>query len=100
MKPDIYQAVTDNIIAAIEKDPGNAVMPWHRSGAANGLPRNATTDAHYNGVNVLALWASSAINGYSSSDWATYKQWQDQGAQVQKGAKSSMIVFYLSLIHI
>lgn len=92
---NIYQEVTDTIVAAIEADPGKLVMPWHRSG--NGLPTNPTTGNHYNGINVLQLWACGAIYGHTSPDWATYKQWQQTGAQVAKGAKSSMVVFYKPL---
>lgn len=92
---DVYAEITASIVAAIEANPGELVMPWHRS--AVGLPKNATTGNEYNGINVLSLWSSSAINGHTSSSWASYKQWQEQGAQVQKGAKSSVIVFYKPL---
>ena len=95
MKPDIYQAVTDTIVEAIEQDPGRVVMPWHRS--SNRMPDNPTTGNRYSGVNVLQLWASAAINGYDSSQWASYKQWQATGAQVKKGAKSTMVVFFKEL---
>lgn len=92
---DVYSTVTQSIIDAIENDPGQVVMPWHRS--ALGLPQNATTGNEYNGVNILSLWASSTIYGFTSSGWASYKQWQEAGAQVKKGAKSSVIVFYKPL---
>ena len=92
---DVYAEVTDTIIKAIEANPGQLVMPWHRS--SPGLPENPTTEASYNGVNVLQLWASAAINGFTSNGWASYKQWQEAGAQVQKGAKSTVIVFYKPL---
>jgi len=92
---DVFATVTLSIIDAIENDPGKLVMPWHRS--AVGLPTNPTTNNEYNGVNILSLWASSAVYGHTSSDWASYKQWQEAGAQVQKGAKSSVIVFYKPL---
>lgn len=93
---DVYSQVTNAIVEAIEKDPGKVVMPWHRVGAS-GLPHNPTTEADYAGINVLNLWASAAIYGHTSSEWASYKQWQSAGAQVQKGAKATMIVFYKPL---
>jgi antirestriction protein ArdC len=31
---------------------------------------------------------------YSSNIWGTYKQWQARGAQVRKGEKASLVVFY------
>ena len=92
---DVYQTVTQLIIDAIENDPGQLTMPWHRS--AVGMPLNATTGNEYNGINILSLWASSTIHGYTSSEWASYKQWQEAGAQVKKGSKSTVIVFYKPL---
>lgn len=92
---DVYSEVTNAIIAAIEADPGKLVMPWHRS--ANGTPKNALTGNEYNGVNILSLWANTIIYDHTSSDWASYKQWQENGAQVKKGAKSAVIVFYKPL---
>jgi antirestriction protein ArdC len=29
---DVYEAITDRVIAAIEEGAGNWQMPWHRSG--------------------------------------------------------------------
>lgn len=95
MKPTIYEQVTSTIVSAIEDGSGSFTLPWHRSGLT--MPRNPTTEREYAGVNILGLWASAAINGYTSSDWASYKQWQERGAQVTKGAKSTVVVFYKPL---
>ena len=48
----------------------------------------------YHGTNVLALWAQAHDTGYASGYWGTYRQWQEVGAQVTKGAKCSTIVFF------
>lgn len=32
--------------------------------------------------------------GYSSGEWATYRQWTEKGAQVRKGEKSSTVVLW------
>ena len=48
----------------------------------------------YHGINVLALWAHAHDRGYQSGYWGTYRQWQEVGAQVIKGEKSSIIVFF------
>jgi antirestriction protein ArdC len=34
------------------------------------------------------------MSGFSSSKWASFKQWQELGATVRKGEKGTMIVFY------
>lgn len=91
---DIYRAVTDSIIAAIEAGAGEFVMPWHGHGAPIGKPQNAHTRMEYHGINVLVLWAHAHERGYQSGYWGTYRQWQEVGAQVVKGEKSSTIVFF------
>ena len=48
-------------------------------------------------MNIVALWAASQANGFSSGIWGTYRQWSEAGAQVRKGEKSSYVVFYKEL---
>lgn len=90
---DIYQTVTDSIINAIENNPGEVQLPWDRTGAT-GLPTNVQSGQHYRGINVLNLWIAEMCTEFTSSTWGTYKQWQDRGAQVKKGQRSSLIIFY------
>lgn len=89
---DVYQSVTDTIVRAIENDPGKVLLPWHRSDG--GIPKNATNDVYYNGINIIHLWCVAQQRNYGTAKWATYKQWKEIGAQVRKGEKSSLIVFY------
>ncbi|MEQ1698305.1 MAG: zincin-like metallopeptidase domain-containing protein [Hyphomicrobiaceae bacterium] len=91
---DIYRTITDKIIAAIENNPGEPVMPWHRGGFRPVIPTNAATGNEYRGVNILSLWVTSLERGYDSGTFATYKQWASLGAQVRKGESASPIVFY------
>ena len=91
---DVYQQVTDQIIAAMEAGVGKFEMPWHRNGTANGRPVNVLTGNAYRGVNILTLWASAENRGFTTGTWGTYRQWQEKGAQVRKGEKSSLVVFY------
>lgn len=85
---DLHAEITNQIIAAIEADPGRPQMPWRKSGGPLWLPENAFTHAPYNGINIVNLWVAAERRSFSSHLWATYKQWQDLGAQVRKGAKS------------
>jgi antirestriction protein ArdC len=89
---DVYAAITNQVIAAIEEGAGQWQMPWHRSGASR--PINAHTKKPYRGVNVVALWAAADAYGYGSGFWATYKQWRELGAQVRRGERASLIVFW------
>jgi antirestriction protein ArdC len=91
---DVYQHVTDTIIAAIEAGPGAFTMPWHRSGMSVGLPRNALTAKAYQGINTIALWAVSELRRYPTTIYATYRQWEQMGAHVKEGEKGSLVVFY------
>ena len=89
---DIHQQITDSIIAALETaNPGDWQCPWNR---ASGLPTNAISKKHYRGINILGLWCAAQAAGYGDSRWATYRQWAEAGAQVRKGERSSLIVFY------
>ena len=91
---DVYSRITNQVIEAIEAGAGNWRMPWHTDGLGAMRPVNVVSGRPYRGVNVLALWSAADEHGYSSDKWATYKQWQEIGAQVRKGEKSSLIVFW------
>ncbi|NQV93878.1 MAG: DUF1738 domain-containing protein [Sphingomonadales bacterium] len=91
---DVYQSITSQIITAIEAGTGKVQMPWHRSGFESALPINISSSKTYQGINILSLWAAAQMADYEKAIWGTYKQWQDAGAQVRKGEKSSFIVFY------
>jgi antirestriction protein ArdC len=95
---DIHAEITARIVTAIEDGiAGDFRLPWSRSGAS-GRPTNIASGKRYNGINVLALWVAALHHGYSRPVWGTYKQWQDKGAQVRKGEKASLVVFYKTLI--
>ncbi len=91
---DIHADITNSIIAAIEAGPNSFELPWHRSARAFARPRNAATKQRYNGVNIVALWASAELHGFTSPVWATYRQWLSVGAQVRRGERASPVVFY------
>lgn len=94
---DVHQAVTDQIIAAIEAGVGSWQMPWHRAGEGLSCPKNIDTGNAYRGINVVALWASAQMRGYSTGIWGTYRQWANRQCQVRRGEKASLIVFYKEL---
>ena len=85
---------TQHLLTAIQSDPGRPQMPWRRMGKSLSMPTNALTKKAYNGINVLSLWTAIFQRGFRSSVWATHKQWQEMGAQVRKGVKSELVVFY------
>jgi len=94
-KRNIYQSVTSKILEHIQGGPGWFKAPWHVPGDITGmLPTNASTHAEYRGINILTLWIDAQMRGYGSRLWASYQQWQKLGAQVRKGEKGSVVVFY------
>jgi antirestriction protein ArdC len=92
---DIYQEVTDKILAALER----GVLPWQRGwdqGLA-GAPMNPTTGRAYRGINTLLLgmMQDAAFNG--DPRWCSYRQAQARGWQVRKGERGTTVVFYRKL---
>ena len=90
-KPNIYQAVTDRILASLKEGIVPWEKPWQATTFAGGnFPCNFRTGKPYRGVNVFLLWSTP----YSAPFWLTYKQAQELGGTVRKGEKGTTIVFY------
>jgi antirestriction protein ArdC len=93
-RQNIYETITAKLVAAIETNPGEPIMPWQRGGTRPALPTNAVTGQTYRGVNILSLWVTALERGYDAGEWATLRQWNETGAKVRKGERASPIVFY------
>src|SRR5262245_18377970 len=94
-REDIYTRVTNQIIEAIEAGAkSHGRMPWHVTDGDQFSPINAVSRKPYRGINILSLWVAAETRGYPSGIWATYKQWNELGAQVRKGEKSSLVTFW------
>lgn len=96
-REDLHQRITNQIIAAIETGAGDYQMPWNPklcTGPAIALPHNPVGHYAYHGINIVALWASQQHSAYATAEWATFKQWQAAGAQVRKGEKGTLSVFF------
>lgn len=91
---DIYQIVTDRVIAALEKGTKPWVCPWDRTRETSMLPMNFKTQSTYSGVNILLLWSETVEKGFSSPYWLTYKQALELGGNVMKGQKGTQIIYY------
>jgi len=93
-KRDVYERVTSQIINAIEQGVSNWRMPWHTSGRFAFSPVNVTSKKPYRGINTVCLWAAAQAKGYERGEWGTYQQWQERKAQVRKGEKATLVVFW------
>lgn len=87
---DIYQQVTDKILAQLESGVVPWVKPWQDAQPNGGRPYNAISGKPYRGINTALLFAPQ----FSSNAWMTFKQAKEIGANVRKGEKGSMIVFF------
>jgi antirestriction protein ArdC len=91
---DLYQEVTDKIVAAIEAGTAPWQKPWTEL-AELGLPMNGASERHYRGINTMLLFMAS--HGYTDNRWFTYKQASELGAQVRKAEKSTPVYFFKML---
>lgn len=85
-KFNVYQAVTDRIIAQLEE----GVIPWHK-------PWSSVTDGAHNRVSKKPYSLINQMLLMHDGEYATYKQWQDIGGKVRKGEKSEIVVFWKML---
>lgn len=88
-KLDVYQTVTDTIIAALEA----GTRPWVKGWAATGGLQLRTCHEAYKGINQILLGLSAAVKGYTNPYWLTFKQAQADGMMVRKGEKGTLVVF-------
>jgi len=89
---DLYQRITDQIVAQLEK----GVAPWQRTWATigGGLPMNVVSRKPYRGINTLLLWSAAEEHGYQSPLWATYRQWDALGGHVNRGEHGTKIIYW------
>ena len=85
--------ITQEIIARLEAGTRPWVQPWR--GVPVSRPLRAC-GVPYRGMNVFWLWMVADICGYASPFWMTYRQAQELGGQVRKGAKATIAIFYKS----
>jgi antirestriction protein ArdC len=90
-RADLYQDVTDRIVAQFEAGCIPWVQPW--AAGARCLPMNATTDRAYSGINVLMLMMSGCGQGFANGRWLTFRQALGVGGNVRKGEHGTT-VFY------
>ena len=94
MTADIYQTVTDSIVAMLEK----GVKPWapQWSNGACGLPVMPTraNGEGYRGINVALLWGAAELKGYRHHTWMTFNQAKALGGCVRKGERATPVVYW------
>lgn len=87
MTTNVYQMVTERIIAQLEKGIVPWQKPWH------GSPEGAisyTSRKPYSILNQMLL--------AKPGEYLTFKQIQDLGGKIKKGAKAKFVVFYKPMV--
>ena len=85
--------ITQEIIARLEAGTKPWIKPWRGVPVSRPLRACGTP---YRGMNVFWLWMVADMCGYASPFWMTYNQALKLGAQVRKGEKSTIAIFYKS----
>lgn len=90
-RTDVYQEITDQMIAMIEA----GTRPWSKSWNGSTAPTIPlrSTGVPYRGINVLTLWVAAMTKGFASPHWLTFKQALALGGCVRKGEKGSTVVY-------
>ena len=82
-----YEAITQSIIAAMER----GIVPWRKPWTTKGFsPYNAISGRPYRGLNVPIL----VLGGYGDPRWMTFNQAKKKGAHVRKGERGQLVYFW------
>lgn len=85
---NVYQIVTDRIIAEMEK----GVIPWHKPWICSGKHAGA-----FNRISKRSYSLLNQILLSHTGEYASFKQWKDLGGKVRKGEKAEIVVFWKML---
>ena len=94
MKRDVYEQITGQIVAELEK----GVRPWFQPWSAGNMEGRVVRPLRHNGmpyqgINTIVLWTVGMARGYAAPSWFTYRQASELKAQVRKGEKGSLVVY-------
>ncbi len=82
----VYEVITDRILAALDE----GTIPWRKPWKCGGAPKNLVTGKPYRGLNIML----TAMQGYASPYWLTFKQATERGGQIRKGEKGTPVIFW------
>jgi antirestriction protein ArdC len=92
-RANLYQDITDQIIAQLEAGHVPWVQPWRSTGAGLGMPYNAATGRQYSGVNILTLWSAVVRRGFHGHGFLTFRQAIGLGGAVRRGEVGTTVVY-------
>ncbi len=88
-RTNLYDDITNKIIAELEEGRVPWVQPWGTAAAKAPLamPKNAATGRGYSGINVLILWGAVIQHGFPGQSWLTFRQALSLGGNVRKSQR-------------
>ena len=86
-KTDLYELVTQKIVAMLEAGVVPWQIPWR---SQNGMPRNLLSNRPYSGIN---FWMLLCLK-FDSPFYLTFEQARALGGSVRKGEKATLVVFW------
>ncbi len=85
-KINVYQIVTDRIVSELEKGVVPWRKPWSGAGLSDGGSVNYVSRKPYSMLNQMLLGREG--------EYLTFKQINDLGGSIKKGAKGEIVVFF------
>jgi antirestriction protein ArdC len=94
-RTNLYQDITDAIVADLERGSVPWAQPWDSNVATAPftIPRNASTRRQYSGINILTLWAALTKRKFTGHNWLTFRQALAVGGNVRKGEHGVTVVY-------
>jgi antirestriction protein ArdC len=93
-RPDIYTSITNRIVEQLEAGTRPWLKPWNATHAAGRVSRPLRHNGQpYSGINIVVLWMTAEMSGFTSPFWLTFKQAQELGGHVKKGEHGSQVVY-------
>lgn len=98
MKKDVYERITNQIVAELEQGVRPWLKPWNGEHAAGRITRPLRSNGvPYRGINILMLWSEAVSKGFAAPIWMTFKQALELNAHVRKGETGSLVVYASSI---
>lgn len=92
-RTNLYEQITNRIIAELEAGRVPWVQPWGSSKASIGMPYNAVSDRRYSGINVLTLWDAIVSRGFVSHAFLTFRQALALGGHIRRGERGVGVIY-------
>ena len=97
--PEKIQQQRNELVQQVIKDIQSGKPFFWDSGYISKRPRNLLKslqgkDQYYNGINNIRLFLAAKHFGFEDSRWTTFKQAQELGTKIQKGAKGIHIEYW------